>query len=158
VPPGPTGATGPAGADGADGAPGTTAVTRLDIASTSDNSITGTVEQLLAVGTFTKSSATSRIKLTWNGHIRGTGALDWFCDFQLRIDGAEPPGSGGRAVLYSGGGVQNDSTAGATAFFNGLGAGSRAVSLWVRGSGTTLSCAVNTGSFPDEIFVEETPA
>jgi hypothetical protein len=81
---------------------------------------------------------------------------DWFCAFQLRVDGAQPPSAGGQAVLYSGLGVQNDATAGHTAFFNGLAAGSRAVSIWVRGTGT--QCEINVGSQPDEIFVEEMPA
>jgi hypothetical protein len=90
----------------------------------------------------------------------GVGVIvtDWFCDFQLRVDGAQPPGNGGRAVLYAGGGLQNDATAGDTTFFNGLAAGSHAITISVRGSGTTLACEIDHGDPTDEIFVEEMPA
>jgi hypothetical protein len=156
-----TGDPGTAGAPGTPGTSGTTAVTRLDTGSATDNTVTGgAFEQLRAVGSFSKASATSRVKLTWNGHIRGTGviATDWFCDFQLRVDGAQPPSNGGRAVLYASGGIQNDATAGDTTFFNALAAGSHAITIWVRGAGTTLTCEINHGDLPDEIFVEEMPS
>jgi hypothetical protein len=135
-------------------------VTRLATGSATDSTVTGgAFEQLRAVGSFSKASADSRVKLTWNGHVRGTGvaASDWFCDFQLRVDGAQPPGNGGRAVLYAAGGTQNDVPSGDTAFFDGLAAGTRSVSIWIRGSATTLTCEINHGDLADEIFVEEMP-
>jgi hypothetical protein len=36
-------------------------------------------------------------------------------------------------VLYAAGGIQNDAPAGDTPFFNGLAAGSHAITIWVRG-------------------------
>jgi len=65
------------------------------------------------------------------------------------------PGNRTRRSCRLDGGIQNDSTAGDTAFFEGLSAGSHAVSLWVRGSGTTLTCEIDHGDLTDEVFAEE---
>lgn len=154
------GPVGPPGADGTDGTPGTTTVTRLDTGAASSSSVSGTYALLRTVGSFSKAAASSHVKLTWNGHVRGTGviATDWFCDFQLRVDGVANGSGTGRAVLYAGGGLQNDAPAGDTTFFDGLAVGSHTVSIWVRGAATTTACEINHGDATDELYVEEMPA
>jgi hypothetical protein len=155
---GPQGPQGPAGATGAQGVSGVTSVTRLTVVTSPDSDPTVDYELLRDVGTFTKSAG-SRVKLTWNGRIRGTGMGEWFCDFQLRVDGVEPAGAGGRAVVFANGDPQRDVSAGATVFFDGLTAGVHQVEIWVRGNplGPTDTCSTADGGFVDEIFVEEMP-
>lgn len=120
--------------------------------SNSDSTISFTYELLRTVGTFTKNKSNTDLKVTWTGHGRmvGTAGAN-FCDFQVRIDGNEPEGSvtgGGRAVLYT-----NNSPFSVTAIFQGDAAGTRTVSIWVRGNAT--SCTLNYGNFPQQVFIEE---
>jgi hypothetical protein len=155
---GATGATGATGGTGPQGVSGVTQVTRLGV-------VTGNVanpdinyQELEDVGTFIKSAGTSRIKLTWNGRNQGAGTGPWFCDYQLRIDGVAAAGAGGRAVVQPTGTTSGQVPAAATAFFDGVAAGTHHVEIYVRGStGQTTSCATAVGGFADEIFVEEMP-
>jgi hypothetical protein len=158
-PKGSTGATGATGATGLQGVSGVTKVTRLDVVTSSVAMPDINYQLLRDVGNITKSSATSRVKLTWNGRNQGTGSGAWFCDYQLRIDGAAPPGAGGRAVVQPVGAATSGlEPAGATAFFDGLAAGTHSVDIYVRGStGLTTNCSTAVGGFADEIFVEEMP-
>jgi hypothetical protein len=120
---------------------------------TTDTTISSTYEPIKTAGTFTKKRSSSVIQLTWTGHVSTEGL---FCDFQLRIDGANDTGSAdssggnstGRVVNYSA-----ESPASATTVFGGLGTGTRTVSIWVRGSAT--SCTINRGNFSMLVLVEE---
>jgi hypothetical protein len=154
---GPAGAAGATGPTGPAGVSGVTRVTRLEVSTGSLASPTVDYQELRDVGIFTKAAG-SRIKLSWNGRNRGSGTGAWFCDFQLRIDGAEPMGAGGRAVVLAGGGLDNDEPAAAMAYFDGLAAGTHEVSIWVRANPTlTTNCSTADGGFEDEVFVEEMP-
>lgn len=120
---------------------------------TTDTSIGGTYEQMVTVGTFSKKRSNSVVQVTWTGHVATAGT---FCDFQLRIDGANDTGSTAASGGNSTGRVVNygdESPASASTVFGGLATGTRTVSIWVRGFGS--SCTINTGNFTMLVLVEE---
>ena len=126
----------------------TLAQTHLPIKGTNtDQSITFDYEPLRSVGNFTKTSASSTVKLTWSGHI-SRGGTTGFCDFQLRIDNAQPPSLAASAVLYGA-----EAPIPSIAYFPNLGQGPHTVSIWVRGNAT--NCIQNLGNFNEEVWVEE---
>ena len=127
--------------------------------SNTDSSISYTYELLRTLGTFTKTKSNTDLKITWTGHgqMVGEEGIKIFCDFQVRVDNKPPvsddpkdlvEGSGGRAVLYT-----NDSPFSVTAIFQGFTAGTRSLSIWVRGNAT--SCTLNYGNFQHQILVAE---
>jgi hypothetical protein len=112
-----------------------------------DSTISSHYEPFRTVGNFSKRSATSTIKLTWNGHVSQGGTGVGFCAFQLRIDGGPPPGpfqGGGRTVLWG-----NEAPTAAVAYFMGLSRDVYTVSIWVRGNAT--GCTQNSGDFPEDV-------
>jgi hypothetical protein len=158
-PAGPAGPTGPAGAAGPAGAPGAAAVVKRSVLHfAGQNSATPSFSyaQLRTLGTFTKNTAASAISVTWVDHVSGGGGS--FCQYQLRIDGADDTGS--TSTAYSGtaeSGAVNyggDEAVSVTEIFNGLAAGSHTLSLWLRGN-LAGSCTENNGNFGHNAIVEE---
>jgi len=126
----------------------------------SSNTVTPSYHRLRTLGTFAKASPHSAVLLTWNTHVDALGDPGTFCDFQLRVDGrpdVDRDGGGGRAIVY----VPPNAPGGSapvtvSALFQGAGAGSHTVGVWVRG--TARECMENYGNFPRSVIVEEGPA
>jgi hypothetical protein len=107
---------------------------------------------LRTVASFTKVYSFTDIQLTWVGHAETVG-IGSFCDFQIRVDGNATPANNGRVVLYSSSTSANDSQFSTTALFRGLAPGAHTVSIWLRGSAS--NCILNTGNFPQTVFIRE---
>jgi len=120
----------------------------------SDNTISGTIEQLRVVGNFTKESASTAITTAWNAHVQTAGTVGVsFCHYQVRIDG-NPPAGVGFAGLGSGVVNYGDHQAASTTdFWTGLAAGTHEVTIWVRGLAT--ACGLNFGNFEHSVVVTE---
>lgn len=161
---GDTGAKGNTGAKGDTGTPAVVKLTSLHYSSTDTSAApTGTFTKVRDLGDFTKSSASTAIRLTWNAHARTDGAAGQFCQYTLRIDGADNTGNtsttynfdaDGQVVLYIGAGAAAESPLSSTVVFNSLAAGAHTVSVWNRGSATT-ACQLNHGNFGQTLYVEE---
>jgi len=160
---GTNGAVGGTGASGAAGTAGTPALyQRTDLHYTTqstDSSPTGSYKLLETIGTFTKLNASSAITLVWTSNATGGNGSTTFCQYQLRIDGADDQGSS--ATTYSGaaesGAVVYDANAAfsLTDVFSGLATGSHTVSVWDRA--TASSCADNYHDYAHDVYVLETP-
>jgi len=133
---------------------------RIEYTEGSDtSSVTARYVPLRNLGSFSKSSATSTVLLSWNTHVDAMGEPGTFCDFQIRVDGkpdTDREGGGGRAVVY----VPPSSTGGSSpvtvaTLFGRVGAGQHTASIWVRG--TARECLENYGNFPRSVIVEEGP-
>lgn len=164
-PQGPQGIQGPAGPAGPQGPAGSGAVVQVSRMITNGSpfitGVDGSYHQIMTLGTFTKASATSLIRASWNGTFQM--ASGFFCSVQIRIDGKNDVGSSGLSFSGAEGGYAllagNTSTAGsATTFFNGLTAGSHTAALYMRvvGSGGS-TCTMNPGNFSVVGFAEEIP-
>ncbi|BDG10184.1 hypothetical protein [Anaeromyxobacter paludicola] len=116
--------------------------------------------KLRGLGRFSKQHDRSSLLLVWSSHVEASGQPGTFCDFQLRIDDrpdGQAEGGGGRAIAYvPSGGAATAQAVAVTTLFERVGAGSHAVSLWVRG--TAASCQENYGGFPRSVLVEESGA
>jgi hypothetical protein len=133
---------------------------RIDYTSGSDTtSVKARYAPLRTLGSFSKTSATSTVLLTWNTHVDAMGEPGTFCDFQIRVDGkpdSDREGGGGRAVVY----VPPSSTGGSSpvtvsTLFARIGAGNHTAGVWVRG--TARECMENYGNFPRSVIIEEGP-
>jgi len=110
---------------------------------------TSTAAELVVIGTFTQSSATTGIEVVWNSHVTGSGGGT--CSFHIRVDGVESvPGNLGPTIT-SNGDYYPIST---TDIFTGLAAGTHTVTVWDRGLGST-SCFDNPGNYPHTVIVTE---
>ena len=114
---------------------------------TTDSSISTTYETFKSIGNFTKARANSDILVFFNGH--GSRGTSGYCDFQVRVDNNQESGQGGRGIVAS-----SEASLGVTAHFTGLATGSRAVSIWIRG--TAASCTLNANNLPFSVIVQET--
>jgi hypothetical protein len=119
----------------------------------------------LTLGTFTKDSSSSRVRITWEGPAWIEGTEDGICTFQLRVDGAKEDGStspaiggeAGNAVLWLTNGARvNEAAINDMVFFDGLSAGSHVITVWVRGFAPD-TCFINPGVFGMTTYVEELP-
>jgi hypothetical protein len=133
---------------------------RIEYTESSDTSaVTSSYTLLRNLGTFSKSSATSTVMLTWNTHVDAVGEPGTFCDFQLRVDGkadTERDGGSGRAVVYVPPGASGGSSpVTVSALYTRVGGGHHTASVWVRG--TARECLENYGNFPRSVIVEEGP-
>jgi hypothetical protein len=131
---------------------------RIEYTDSSDTSaVTSSYALLRNLGSFSKSSPTSTVMLTWNTHVDAVGEPGTFCDFQIRVDGkadTERDGGGGRAVVYvPPGAAGGSSPVTIAALFTRVGGGNHTASVWVRG--TSRECLENYGNFPRTIIVEE---
>jgi TolA-binding protein len=133
---------------------------RIEYTDSSDtSSVNARYAPLRDLGSFSKTSATSTVLLSWNTHVDAMGEPGTFCDFQIRVDGrpdTEREGGGGRAVVY----VPPTSTGGSSpvtvsTLFGRVGSGHHTASIWVRG--TARECMENYGNFPRSVIVEEGP-
>ena len=115
-----------------------------------DGSPNATFTNIMLFGSFTKLRAASSLLLMWNGFIRGIGFpfQSNYCEYQVRIDGAAPPGSAGRVHSRL-----PDSSASATALFTGLSAGLHFVYIYVRGDAD--QCWINPYNLPQTVIIEE---
>ena len=101
--------------------------------------------KLRDIGPFTKTTASSAVKLTWHSHVNQTGL---FCDLQVRVDDVDDGAGGGRAVVRS-----TDAPISTGSVFRDLAAGPHTVNIWVRGFGD--DCTENYQNFNHEVIVEE---
>jgi hypothetical protein len=133
---------------------------RIEYTDGSDtSSVNARYAPLRDLGSFSKTSASSTLFITWNTHVDAMGEPGTFCDFQLRVDGkpdTDREGGGGRAVVY----VPPSSTGGSSpvtvaTLFGRAGAGNHTASVWVRG--TARECMENYGNFPRSVIIEEGP-
>jgi hypothetical protein len=133
---------------------------RIEYTEGSDtSSVNARYAPLRDLGSFSKTSASSTLFITWNTHVDAMGEPGTFCDFQLRVDGkpdTDREGGGGRAVVY----VPPSSTGGSSpvtvaTLFGRAGAGNHTASVWVRG--TARECMENYGNFPRSVIIEEGP-
>ena len=133
---------------------------RIEYTDGSDtSSVNARYAPLRDLGSFSKTSATSALFISWNTHIDAMGEPGTFCDFQFRVDGkpdTDREGGGGRAVVY----VPPNSTGGSSpvtvaTLFARTGAGHHTASVWVRG--TARECMENYGNFPRSVIIEEGP-
>jgi hypothetical protein len=125
-----------------------------------------TFHQRIRLGTFTKDSGESRVRITWQGPAWIEGTSDGTCAYQLRVDGSKDTGStnsayeageGGDAVLWlHNGATFNEGAITDTVYFTGLSAGSHEITMWVRGTGNP-TCFINPGVFTMTTYVEEMP-
>lgn len=122
----------------------TTATTTLDFVKVRD------------LGTFTKAATTTLLRLTLQTHVRMSVA-GVSCAYQLRIDDLNATGgttfAGSEAIVNA----TTRSPVSLVEVFGGVASGSRIVSLWVRGSGSS-TCEDNGGNFTRTVLVEELPA
>lgn len=143
-PTGPTGATGAAGSNGANGATGPSGIinsTTITYSGTStDSAPTTTMAKLATIGNFTKTSASTRIEVTWDSHFSGTGGGS--CDFQFRVDGVQYVPYG--PIVISANGAQFSGSE--TRIFTGLASGNHQLTIWDRAV-TATSCSENPGNF-----------
>ena len=113
----------------------------------------GDFEKVRDLGTFTKVSSTTFMKLTWQSHIAMTTA-GVSCAFHLRIDDLNSQGGtsfdGTEAIINS----AERTAVSVVSAFAGLGEGSHTVSLWVRGVGSP-TCQDNGGNFTRSVLAEE---
>jgi hypothetical protein len=103
------------------------------------------------IGSFTKVSASTTIHAALRSHMSSSGV--GFCQFQLRISGQVPAGFTGEAagaVLMGAPSYESYVDAGR---WTGLGAGTHAVSIWLRGNAS--SCTDNVGNFLRQVLIEE---
>lgn len=121
--------------------------------STTDTSAASIPHLFRTIGSFTKLSASSNVTTTWLSHVRTTGATT-FCQFQVRIDGAQTQISSGfdGIVLYSDGSSATAPVS-QTDYWTGLAAGTHTVSIWLRGN--AASCNDNGGNFQRAVIVTE---
>ncbi len=108
------------------------------------------------LGTFTKAANSTLLRLTLQTHVRMSVA-GVSCAYQLRIDDINATGETNFAGSE---GIVNSSTRSPVSIvevFGGVASGSRIVSLWVRGSGSS-TCEDNGGNFTRTVLVEELPA
>lgn len=147
---GPAGPAGPPGITGSSSVIATTVVTYNNV--TPDNA-PGAAKEVRVFGPFTKLSANSKIHLTWNSTVHSASAGTGFCIFQIRVDGAAPPGHSGAVVPgpSGGAGIYPVST---TTVISGLSAGSHTLSLWIQGASATF-CADNPGGYDRAITIME---
>ena len=160
---GPTGPTGTAGTRGATGPTGPTGltgpspVTNVNVLTYSDSRDEGTpilsYEPFRTVGTFTKTSASTRIKLTWVSHVHVFATVtDTSCDWGLFIDGNQGFNSNRAVVFTDETGAEHQAVSVTGIYFN-IPAGLHTVSLQVRGS--AFSCHENFANFTRHVIVEE---
>lgn len=104
------------------------------------------------IGSFTKLSADTVIRMDLNTHFIGTGGL--FCEFQLRVDGVSAAGgTGPDRTSFIGGADSGRQLLEGTMLFEGLGVGSHDVSLWVRSN--TGICEENDGNHTRQLQITE---
>ncbi|MDW3212384.1 MAG: hypothetical protein R8G01_00180 [Ilumatobacteraceae bacterium] len=111
-----------------------------------------TFKKVRDVGSFDKVSDDTVIRLDLNTHQRGTGGL--FCEYQLRVDGVSADGGVGpdRSAFITGADSDRQALIG-TMLFEGLGAGSHDVTLWVRSNSGI--CEENDGNHARQLQVTE---
>jgi hypothetical protein len=168
---GPQGLPGPAGPQGPSGPAGVSGLTTLtkvadhpsDLFIPTDSSF----HERLTLARFTKLADGSRVRITWQGSVSISGTAPGWCTFQLRVDGAKDTGStsaaiesgeGGDATIFlPGASTYSQSPVSDSVYFEGLSAGLRYVTLWVRGTDPDAHCTVNGAGFPMTVEVEEIP-
>lgn len=102
-----------------------------------------------SVGTFTKGTADSVLKVEWEGTAeapRTSPTSGGSCEFQIRVNG-QPNGEGtGEAFMQS----QDADTVSAAALFKGLGTGPVSIEVWARTGanhiGESFACAVGASN------------
>ena len=109
-------------------------------------------EKVRDVGNFSKASAETGVKLTWQSHVTMTGGTS--CTWQIRVDGLNGVGTtdftGTQAITNS---TDRESLS-VVDVFSGLATGTHTVSIWVRGAGGP-TCVDNSGNFERSVLVEE---
>lgn len=153
---GPTGPTGPAGPAGASGL-------RTILTFSEGNEITfnatnsQTFVKVRDVGTFSKSTAGSTVRLTLIDHGTRTGTSPYaLCAWQLRIDDLNAAGGGDLDGYEAITGSASPVPLFTQSYFEGVAAGTHTVSLWTRSTdGDT--CFNNPGNFARKVVVEELP-
>ncbi len=114
---------------------------------------TSEYQKMRELGTFTKHREDSTIVTTWNSHTTTSfSGIIGSCVYQIRIDNAAPEEQGSGTVH---GANDAPTPVSATNIFSGLSAGTREVSLWVRGTSGVTSCLENSGGWVRVVQVME---
>ncbi len=118
--------------------------------SSTDSDVSFAYEFEKTIGTFSKIRSDSLMEITVDMHGRRGGTEGTaFCDWQVRVDGAdEGTGDAGRMVMYG----LNDAMS-STTVFSGLSTGNHTVALYLRGNAP--SCSVNFGKFTYKAIAKE---
>ncbi len=158
---GPEGQRGEAGIPGPAGTPAAIARTVLPVTGQHTSSVP--TYAMHSAGSFTKQSAGSRIDLTYATDLETSNASS-SCRVQLRVDGATSAGSTGTdsgTVTSPGDARLQRANASAPAVvlasFNGLAAGSHAVTIAVATDSAATTCTENDANIPRQVIVEEIP-
>lgn len=110
--------------------------------------------RLRDLGTFTKSSPDTFVRLTWQSHVRRTGGT--WCTFQVRVNDVNADGGVGRVGTQSV--VYSDQSApvpvSQVTVWDGLAAGNHDISIWVRGSGNPTCADTHAGGLAS-VLIEE---
>jgi hypothetical protein len=134
----------------------------ISYSGTTTDSTPGVTKQIRTLGAFTKLSAATDIRITWNSHVSGTGN---FCTFHVRVDGSQSNtvtdncGAGAGCIGATIGGFSGMPSGvgfpvSTTDVFTGLAAGLHTLTLWDRGASAT-ACVDNVGNFAKQVIVTE---
>jgi hypothetical protein len=125
--------------------------------STSTSGFTvGDFKKVIDLAPFTKTLASTAVKLSFVANVTTQGVAGATCLWQLRVDG----------VNSQGGTLQSDGTALPSAatvtvpislggVFEGLTAATHTLSLWVESNSAGATCSQNGGGYVESIVVEE---